>query len=111
MTYPGKKFVISIHYSGGDSTFYANGILMADFSDKYYANTLFHVGFNLGQITKDFASSSIEELAMGLNGSVYDFSIDHRVTRVDDIKNIHAYLMNKHNVDNKFPTDTKKLFH
>ena len=74
---------------------------MADFSDKYYANKLYHVGFNLGQITKDFASS-IEELAMGLEGSVYDFSVDHRVMQTDDIKNIHAYLMNKHGVDNNF---------
>ena len=111
MTYPGKKFVVSIHYSGGDSTLYANGILMADFSDKYYKDSLYHVGFNLGQITKDFASSSIDELGMGLNGGVYDFSIDHRVTKKEDIKNIHAYLMKKHNIDNNFPTDTKKLFH
>ena len=31
----------------------------------------------------------------GLNGYVWDFSVDYDTTDVDDIKNIHNYLMNK----------------
>ena len=31
----------------------------------------------------------------GFNGYVYDFSVDYDSTDVDDIKNIHNYLMNK----------------
>ena len=31
----------------------------------------------------------------GLNGYVYDFSIDYKAADVDDIKNIHRYLMKK----------------
>ena len=34
----------------------------------------------------------------GLNGYVYDFSVDYKATNVDDIKNIHKYLMKKNNV-------------
>ena len=33
----------------------------------------------------------------GFNGYVYDFSV-HYATDVDDIKNIHKYLMKKNNI-------------
>ena len=109
MTYPGKKFVLSIHYSGTNSLFYVNGILMTVFSDKYYPDKKDHIGFNLGNFSTDFTEA--EETEMGLRGNVYEFSVDHKIIKIEDIKNIHAYLMKKHNVDNNFPTDTKKLFH
>ena len=32
---------------------------------------------------------------MGLNRYVYDFSVDYDVTAVDDILDIHKYLMKK----------------
>ena len=36
----------------------------------------------------------------GFNGYVYDFSVDYDATDVDDIKDIHKYLMEKkHNVN------------
>ena len=31
----------------------------------------------------------------GLNGYVYDFSVDYDTTSVDDIKDIHKHLMKK----------------
>ena len=31
----------------------------------------------------------------GFSGYVYDFSVDYDATDVDDIKNIHMYLMKK----------------
>ena len=31
----------------------------------------------------------------GLNGYVYDFSVDYDAADVDDIKDIHKYLMKK----------------
>ena len=33
----------------------------------------------------------------GFNGYVYDFSVDY-ATDVDDIKDIHKYLMKKNNI-------------
>ena len=33
----------------------------------------------------------------GLNGYLYDFSVDYDPISVDDIKDIHKYLMMKHN--------------
>ena len=34
----------------------------------------------------------------GLNGLTYDFSVDYGSTDVDDIKNIHKYLMKKNGI-------------
>ena len=34
----------------------------------------------------------------GLTGYVYDFSLDYEAIEVDDIKNIHKYLMKKNDI-------------
>ena len=34
----------------------------------------------------------------GLNGYVYDFSVDYDTIAVDDIKDLHKYLMKKNNI-------------
>ena len=34
----------------------------------------------------------------GFTGYVYDFSVDYEATDVDDIKDIHKYLMKKNNI-------------
>ena len=34
----------------------------------------------------------------GFNGYVYDFSADYNVTDVDDIEDIHKYLMKKNDI-------------
>ena len=34
----------------------------------------------------------------GFNGYVYDFSVDYEAADVDDIKDIHQYLMKKNNI-------------
>ena len=34
----------------------------------------------------------------GFIGYVYDFSVDYNVTDVDDIKDIHKYLMKKNDI-------------
>ena len=33
-----------------------------------------------------------------LNGYVYDFSVDYNAAAVDDIKDIHKYLIKKNNI-------------
>ena len=33
----------------------------------------------------------------GFTGYVYDFSVDYEPAAIDDIKNIHKYLMKKNN--------------
>ena len=34
----------------------------------------------------------------GLNGCVYDFSVDYKTFDTSDITNIHKYLMRKHDI-------------
>ena len=34
----------------------------------------------------------------GFNGHIYDFSVDYDAIAVDDIKDIHKYLMKKDNI-------------
>ena len=45
---------------------------------------------------KYFNNWSIDNMKeTGFNGYVYDFSVDYDATGVDDIKDIHKYLMEK----------------
>ena len=44
-------------------------------------------------ISKDWSVDNMKRT--GLTGYVYGFSVDHEAIAVDDIKNIHKYLMNE----------------
>ena len=50
----------------------------------------------LGNISKDWSVDNMKNT--GLNGYVYGFSVDYDATAVDDIKDIHKYLMKKNNI-------------
>ena len=50
----------------------------------------------LGNISKDQSMDNM--IKTGFNGYVYDFSVDYDATDVDDIKDIHRYLMKKNDV-------------
>ena len=50
----------------------------------------------LGNISKDWSVDNMKDT--GLNGYVYDFSVDYDAVAVDDIKHIHKYLMKKNNI-------------
>ena len=47
----------------------------------------------LGNISKDWSTENMKKT--GFNGYVYDFSVDYDATGVDDIVDIHKYLMKK----------------
>ena len=49
----------------------------------------------LGNISKDWSTDNLKKT--GFNGYVYDFSVDY-VTNVNDIKDIHKYLMKKNDI-------------
>ena len=50
----------------------------------------------LGNITKDWSVDNMKRT--GFNGYVYDFSVDYDAISVDDILEIHTYLMKKDNM-------------
>ena len=50
----------------------------------------------LGNISKDWSADNMKKT--GLTGYIYDFSADYGSTDVDDIKDIHKYLMKKNDI-------------
>ena len=50
----------------------------------------------LGNISKDWAVDNMKRT--GFTGYVYDFSVDYDAIAVDDIKDIHKYLMKKNDI-------------
>ena len=51
------------------------------------------IPLGLGNISKDWSVDNTKKT--GFNGDVYDFSVDDDATDVDDILDIHKYLMKK----------------
>ena len=47
----------------------------------------------LGNISKDQSTNNMKKI--GFNGYVYDVSADYDTTDIDDIKDIHKYLIKK----------------
>ena len=50
----------------------------------------------LGNISKDWLQDIMKKT--GFDGYIYDFSADYNAIAVDDIKDIHKYLMKKNGV-------------
>ena len=93
-TFTRTKFCLSLHYNGVNSYLFVNRTEIY----KFEANdSEIVVGpICLGNISKDWSADSMERT--GLNGCVYDFSVDYTAVAVDDIKDIHKYLMKKNNI-------------
>ena len=88
------KFWLSLHYNGTNSYFFVNGTAIHKFTTKdseIVANNLF-----LGNGSKDFSASSMKKT--GFNGNIYDLSVDYDAIAVDDILDIHKYLMRKNDI-------------
>ena len=84
-----KKFCFSLHYNGANSYLFVNGAEIYKFkaNDSETAAT----PLCLGNISKDFSVDNMKKT--GLNGYVYDFSVNYDAIAVDDILDIHKYLM------------------
>ena len=50
----------------------------------------------LGNISKDWSLDNMKKARF--NGYVYDFSVDYHATDLNNIKDIHKYLMKKNNI-------------
>ena len=86
-----KKFRLSLYYNGGNSYLFVNGTEITKFKAK--DSEIVASPLCLGNIYKDWSTDNLKKT--GLNGYVYDFSADYNATAVDDIKDIHNYLMEK----------------
>ena len=90
-----EKFCISLHYNGAKSYLFVNGTEIYKFKAK---DSEFAASPScLGNISKDWSTDNMKKKT-GFKGYIHDFSVDYDATDVDDIKDIHKYLMKKNNI-------------
>ena len=87
-----KKFCLS--YNGGNNYLFVNGTEIIKFKAKDSA--VVASPLCLGNISKDWSTDKTKKT--GLTGYVYDFSADYNAVTVDNIKDIHKYLMKKNDI-------------
>ena len=86
-----EKFCLSLHYNGANSYLFVNGKEIVKFKAKN--SEIVATPLCLGSISKDWSTDKMKKT--GLYGYVHDFSVDYNDTDVDDVKDIHKYLMKK----------------
>ena len=89
-----KKFCLSLHYNGANSYLFVNGVEIHKFKAK--DSEIVATSLCLGNISDKFSVDNMKKT--GLNGYVYDFSVDYDTIAVDDILDIHKYLMKKNGI-------------
>ena len=89
-----KKFCLSLHYNGANSYLFVIGPEIYKFKAK--DAEIVATPLCLGNISRDWSADNMNKT--GFNGYVYDFSVDYDATDVDDILDIHKYLMKKNNI-------------
>ena len=89
-----KKFCLSLHYNGANSYLFVNGTEIYKFKAK--DSEIVAAPLCLGNISKDWSVGNMKKT--GLNGYVYGFSVDYDLIAVDDILDIHNYLMKKNSI-------------
>ena len=94
LTLKRKKFCLSLHYNGVNSYLFFNGTEIYKFKakDSKIVATL----LCLGNISKDWYVDKMKKT--GFTGYVSDFSVDYDAIAVDDIVDIHKYLIKKNNI-------------
>ena len=86
-----KKFCLSLHYNGANSYLFVNGTEIYKFKAK--DSEIVATPLCLGNISKDWSVDNMKKT--GLNGYVYDFSVDYDTSTFDDILDIHTCFMKK----------------
>ena len=87
-------FCLSLHYNGANSYLFVNGTEIYKFKAK--DSEIIPSTLCFENISKNWSTDNMKRT--GFNRYVHDFSVDYNATSVDDIKNIHRYLMKKNNM-------------
>ena len=82
-----------MHYNGANSYLFVNGTEIIKFKAK--DSEIVATSLCLGNISKNF-SADIRKT--GLYEYVYNFSVDYDAIAVDDILDIHKYLMKRNGI-------------
>ena len=83
-----------MHYNRANSYLFVNGTEILKSKEKDYEIKAYWPC--LGNISKDWSHDNIKKT--GFNGYIYDFSTDYRANDVDNIKDIHKYLIKKNGI-------------
>ena len=86
-----KRFSLSLHYNGANTYLFVNGTKIYKLKAK--DPEIVTTPLCLGNISKDWSVDNMKKT--GFNDYVYNFSVDYDATDVDDILDIHKYLMKK----------------
>ena len=93
-TVDNKKFCLSLHYNGDNSYLFVNGKEIHKF--KARDSEIVPYPLCLGGLSKDFEVRYMRVTV--LIGYVYDFSVDYGAIAVDEILEIHKYLMKENGI-------------
>ena len=85
---------MSLHYNGANSYLLVNGTEIIRFKAK--DSKIIASPLCLGNIFKDWWTDNMRKSSF--TGYVYDFSVGYDAIDVDDVKDIHKYLMKKNNI-------------
>ena len=83
-----------MHYNRANSYLFANGTEIYKFKAK--DSEIVASPLCLGNVSKNWSTDYMKRI--GFNEYVYDFSVHYDATDVDDIKDIHKYLMKKNDI-------------
>ena len=93
-------------YNDANSYLFVNGMNIIKFKAK--DSEIVATPLCLGKISKDFFVDNMKKT--GLYGFVYGFSVVHDVIAVDDMLEIHKYLIKKNNIIKNVWVYKKYLF-
>ena len=89
-----KKLCLSLHYDGANSYLFLNGKEIHKFKAK--DSEIVATPLCSGNISKDWPVDNMKKT--GFSGFIFDFSVDYDAIAVDDILDIHNYLMKKNDM-------------
>ena len=88
------KVCLSLNYNGANSYLFVNGTKINKFTAK--DSEIVPNNLSFGNVSKYFSASNMKKTRF--NGQIYDFSVDYDSIEVDDILDIHKYLMKKNDI-------------
>ena len=94
LTVTKKKSCLSLRYNGANSYLFVNGTKIQKFEAK--DSRIVASALCLENISKDWSVDNMKKT--GFNDYVYDFGVDYDAIAVDDILDIHKYLIKKNDI-------------
>ena len=88
------KYCLSLHHNGANSYLLVNGTEIYKFKAKDCE--IVATPLCLRNISKDWSVDNMKK--NGFKGYIYDFGVDYDAIAVDNILDIHKYLMKKNNI-------------